>query len=212
MSEWYTVADMSKKTNIPQQTLRRYMQQHKHLLRIRKEHRSYQLHQECAEILKKIREAYKSGKTQDEIDKLITNSGIPMTIDVVDESSGEQISVSATEALEEIKAQLEEQKQFNETLIELFKAQAKRMDEQQKYFQEAITKKDEMLMESLRETKEVQQLLLDMQEVKEEEPEQAENVDQPSEEDLLKVLDELKESAPEKSKDTEVSWWKKIFK
>lgn len=198
MSEWYTVADMSKKTNIPQQTLRRYMQQHKHLLRIKKEHRSYQLHQECVEILKKIREAYKSGKTQDEIDRLITNSGIPMTIDVIDESSGEQVSVSATEALDEIKEKLEEQKQFNETLLELFKAQAKKMDEQQQYFQEVIRNKDEMLMESLRETKEVQQLLLATHEEKQEE-------------EIKENVEEIEEIQPEEDKPQEVSWWKKIF-
>ncbi|MGG3450296.1 DUF3967 domain-containing protein [Domibacillus aminovorans] len=169
MSEWITVVEMSEKTNIRQETLKRYMSMHKHLLRMKKEHGTYQLHEDCYDVLTKIRELYKQGKTNKDVDKLLTSSGIPMTIDVVSES-GEIVSADMSEVVSNIKAALEEQKQasakqkdFNEILLNLLETQSEKFDARRKYIKDSVNRRDEQLMASLRASQEAKKSLLSTQ-------------------------------------------------
>ncbi|WP_338789717.1 DUF3967 domain-containing protein (plasmid) [Priestia megaterium] len=157
MSEWFTVPQTSEKTGIPQQTLRRYIASHAHLLRIKKEHKAYQLHKDCLDVLARIRELYGNGKNAEEVDKILTAQGVPVTVEVVSET-GEQESADLSEVVMDIKKALDEQKEFNKQLLEKFKEQEELLVSQQKYIDEKLKQRDEQLMLSMREMQETKLL------------------------------------------------------
>lgn len=169
MSEWITVVEMSEKTNIRQETLKRYMSMYKHLLRIKKEHGTDQLHEDCFDVLTKIRELYKQGKTNEEVDKLLTSSGTPMIVDVVSES-GEIVSADMSKVVSDIKTALAEQKQasskqkeLNKILLNLLKTHSEKPDAPQKYIEDSVKRRDEQLMKSLRASQKAKKLSLSVQ-------------------------------------------------
>lgn len=173
MSEekWHSVAEMSELTEIPQQTLRRYMNNHKHLLQMKKQHRNYLISEESHEPLKKMRELYQRGWTTDQVNEEMATSGIPITIDYEDESSGEQVRIPASEVFSDIKKALEKQGEFNEKMemnqekmLEMFRAMSEKLDEQQRI----IVEQQRIIQESLE--KKDQQQLIELEEEKEEEP------------------------------------------
>ncbi|PFK03453.1 hypothetical protein COI96_00040 [Priestia megaterium] len=157
MSEWFTVPQTSEKTGIPQQTLRRYIASHAHLLRIKKEHKAYQLHKECLDVLARIRELYGKGKNSEEVDKILASEGVPITVEVVSET-GEQESTDLSEVMMDIKQALDEQKEFNKQLLDKFKEQEELLVAQQKYIDEKLKQRDEQLMLSMREIQEAKLL------------------------------------------------------
>ncbi|OKL35991.1 MerR family transcriptional regulator [Domibacillus mangrovi] len=169
MSEWITVVEMSKKTNIPQETVKRYMSMHEHLLRMKKEHGTYQLHEDCFDVLTKIRELYKQGKMNEEVDKLLTSSGTPMMVDVASEAD-EIVSADMSKVVADIKVALEEQKQasskqkeLNKILLNLLKTHSEKLDAPQKYIEDSVKRRDEQLMESLRISQKAKKLSLSVQ-------------------------------------------------
>lgn len=166
VGRWFTVAEMSKKTNIPHEILDGYMLMHKHLLKIKKENGTPQLHEDCVNMLTKINELYKEGKTNKEVDKLLTLPVISMPVDVVSES-GEIVSADMGEIVSDIKMALREQKQtsakqkvFNDILLNLLETQSKKFDAQKKYIEDNVKRRDEQLMESLRVSQEAKKLSL----------------------------------------------------
>jgi hypothetical protein len=67
------------------------------------------------------------------------------------------------EYIERQEERFEMQEQFNKKLLE-------RLDEQQKYIEERLNNRDEMLMQSIRETQETKQLLLAAKEEEQKKP------------------------------------------
>lgn len=154
--EWFTVSEIEKETNIPHQTIRRYIKAHGHHMILRKKHKSYFISGKSIKVILKIRNMYSEGKTSEQVDEYLANSGIPVIIDVKIED--EQVSINFPEVLLELKnnmskvnEKLSEQEKFNQLLIEKLAEQNEHMEKQQKYIEEKLSKRDEALVHSLRE-------------------------------------------------------------
>ena len=167
MEEWFTINEMADRLNIPHQTLRRYMANHKHLLRVRKQHKAYQLHAECEDVLKRMRELYSSGKTTEEVDDILTRSGLPVIIDVENEE-GEREKAEIGAILAEMNAKIDGQGKHIEELTEVLKRQSQALTQHQEYIRESLERRDKLLLESIRESqrqaKETQLLIAASQE------------------------------------------------
>lgn len=170
--EWITVMEAGEQTGIPTQTIRRYMNVHKRFLRIKKQYKSYYLHNDCIKVFMKIRDLYQKGKTQQEVEDILGYEGLPATIDMVDED-GERDSVGVGEVVAEIKASLDEQKEFNQELLKLFKEQQAKLDaqevlmkKQQEFIETALKERDEKLLLSMREMQETRKMIASTEEQK----------------------------------------------
>lgn len=69
----------------------------------------------------------------------------------------------STEIINKLMGHIEQQEEFNQQLL-------RRMDEQQKYLDERLNKRDELLLQSIRESQETKKLIAATQEEKEKKP------------------------------------------
>lgn len=148
-NEWFTVTEVEKETNIPHQTLRRYIKAHGHHLYLKKRHKSYLINHSSIDVILKIRNMYSEGKTSENVDEILANSNIPLTIDI--ENDNEQQSVHVPNMLQELNNNLvtmnekmEKQEEFNDELLQ-------QMKKQEKYINERLNKRDEALMKVMKE-------------------------------------------------------------
>lgn len=74
--------------------------------------------------------------------------------------------LATKEQVEEIMKRLEKQEVFNQKLIEMLQKQQETIEHQQLYIQERLEMRDQMLMESLRQSQETKKLLAAAQEEK----------------------------------------------
>lgn len=109
------VHEASEYTNIPSETLKRYLLNHEPFLNFKKEGRRYKIAVESLEILKKIREWYSEGLMKEDVNERLSEEGVPVTITV--HESEEKRLVSVNEELEEMKNMLKTQMQFNQYLL-----------------------------------------------------------------------------------------------
>lgn len=155
--EWFTVAEMEKETNIPHQTIRRYIKAHGHHLHLKKQHKSYFINSSSIEVILKIRKMYSDGKTSESVDEVLANSNIPMTIDL--EKDNEQVSIHVPKMLQELNnnivamnEKMVKQEEFNAELLE-------QVRKQQKYIDERLSKRDEALIKAMNEVMETKRQL-----------------------------------------------------
>lgn len=112
-NEWLTVSEISEKTKIPAETIRRYIREHGIHLKIKKSGKEYRIHDESVNVIEKIRVLKESGKNKEEVEETLAASGIPLTITIKNEHD-ERMTVHVNDELQEIKKALLEQRQFNE--------------------------------------------------------------------------------------------------
>lgn len=114
--QWLDVSDAAKKTNIPAETVRRYIRDHGVHLKIKKSGKYYYVHNEAIDVIKQIRQLYSDGKKKNEIEEALSTAGIPMTITV--DHDGERTIVNMAGKIlkmeKEIAEQRQQQQQFNE--------------------------------------------------------------------------------------------------
>lgn len=151
--------EMSEKTGIPHQTLRRYMQSHSHLLKMKKHHKAWQLDEECIEVFIRMRELYSDGKTQEQVDNELASTGLTVTIEMPNEQ-GEQSLVNVGSVLTSIQEQVSEQGKYIQDLTDALREQNEQYQKQQEYIRESLEKRDKHLMMALRESQETKQLML----------------------------------------------------
>lgn len=145
-NEWMTVSEMSEKINIPAESLRRYIRSHNVHLKVKKVSKKYYLHDDCVTVIQQIRTLYNEGKTVEEVEETLSASGIPMTLTVKTDDD-ERMTVHVADELKEIKSRLDKQEEFNKALLQ-------KLDEQQKYIEESIERRDRQLMIALKESQE----------------------------------------------------------
>lgn len=156
--KWYKITELADKLNIPHQTLRRYLTNHKHLIRIRKQHKAYNIHEESIPVIKNMRGLYEEGKTTEEVDRILTDSGVPVTIDIKnDEGKREkheigEILTKMNEKLEKQADRLGQQDEHIRSLTESIQKQNEILNNQSKYIEESLERRDRLLVESLRES------------------------------------------------------------
>lgn len=71
-NNWLTIAQIEKKTGIPNRTIRRYMEQHSPYLMVKKQHKKYMFSVNSLPILNKIRELYSSGMNFHQVNEVLS--------------------------------------------------------------------------------------------------------------------------------------------
>lgn len=143
--KWFSVLDVEKQTSIPNQTIRRYINNHGVYLNPKKQGKGYYLTEESIKVLEEIRKLYEEGMTAQLVNDALLERNIPMTITI---SEGEEkVSVQVSEALQDLKKSMVEQNEVIRSLVE-------QMKKQQEYIDTKLEERDRKLMESLREMQE----------------------------------------------------------
>lgn len=144
-NEWLTVLAVEKQTEIPNATIRRYIRNHGHHLNIRKKGKSYTIAPESIPIVLDIRKQYDDGKSLEQVEEILFQTGNPVTITV--NADNKLMTVNVGEALQDIKKAMNEQNKLIESLID-------QMKKQQKYIDTRLEERDRMLMVAIRENQE----------------------------------------------------------
>ncbi len=100
--EWYTVTQTAEKTDIPPETVRRYVRNHRSYLKTRKRSNSYQIHINSLPIIHEIRRLYDTGMNAKDVDEQLAYVH-PMTIELVDEQKQTRQTIDVALALHEMK-------------------------------------------------------------------------------------------------------------
>lgn len=167
--EWYKINEFADKLNIPHQTLRRYITNHKHLIHFKKHHKAYNIHQENEDIIRRIREMYGEGLTTEEInDALTTSPEIIVTMD--SETEGEREKLELNEVLNDMRKQIHKQNDHIEKLTETLRKQGENHEKIQKYMYEKLEAREDMLRNALNSSHETQTQIASTKEKEEEEP------------------------------------------
>jgi DNA-binding transcriptional MerR regulator len=118
--EWFSVLEFEKQTEIPNQTIRRYINNHGVYLNPKKRGKSYYLVEESIKVIQEIRKLYNEGMTTQLVNDTLQERNIPMTITV---SEGEEkVSVKVSEALQDMKKSMNEQNEVIRSLLEQMKS------------------------------------------------------------------------------------------
>lgn len=147
--KWLTVLDVEEQTKIPNATIRRYIRNHGHHFNIRKDGKNYFLSSESIPIIQEIRKHYDGGKSLKQVEETLVKKGSPLIITVVE--NDEQMTVSASEVLQDIKKTLYEQNQIIQSLVE-------QVEKQQLYIDTRLEERDQRLLIALRESQEIKQI------------------------------------------------------
>lgn len=101
--EWLSIAEVEKTTGIPDRTIRRYVSQHGHHLNTRKNHRNYLIAKTAVPVLAQIRDQYSRGRSADQVESSLAESGVPMMITV---AGDDQNPLTLNEALSNLRQKL----------------------------------------------------------------------------------------------------------
>lgn len=143
--EWLTVLAIEKQTKIPNATIRRYIRNHGHHLNVRKKGKSYFIASDSIPIVLNIRQHYDDGKSLEQVEETLLQTGNPVIIDV--NTDGKQMTVNVGEALQDMNKAMDEQNKVIQSLVE-------HMQKQQEYIETRLEERDSKLMTAIRETQE----------------------------------------------------------
>lgn len=116
MNDGLSVNEVERQTGIPDATIRRYIRNHGHHLQIRKRGKSYLIANESLSVIKKIRELYDSGKQLEDVDEILRQMNVPVTITMADDEKG--VTVNPVEVLIQLQKDMNELKKSNDLLHE----------------------------------------------------------------------------------------------
>jgi len=144
MNEWYTVNQVAKETEIPAETVRRYVRQYKNFLMVnRGERRSYLIHKTSIDAIKRIRYLLDHGHQQEQIKDILQQTET-ITIQSDDEQMKENM-LSIPDLHKSMLKQIKKLTEQTEQQIQMIDDLTKRLDQQR----ENIKKRDEQLMNAL---------------------------------------------------------------
>lgn len=144
--QWFSVVEVESQTGIPNQTIRRYINNHGVYLNPKKRGKGYFLSEESVKVIQEIRKLYDEGMTAQLVNDTLQERNIPMVITV---SEGEQtMNIQVGEALSSMKKSIDEQN-------EVIRSLAEQMKKQQEYIDERLEQRDQRLIAAIRESQEV---------------------------------------------------------
>jgi DNA-binding transcriptional MerR regulator len=158
--KWFSVLDVEKQTGIPNQTIRRYINNHGIYLNPKKRGKGYYLAEESVKVIQQIRKLYDEGMTAQLVNDTLHERNIPMTITISERE--EKVSVQVDEALQDLKKGMDEQNEVIRSLVEQVK-------KQQEYIDNKLEERDKKLMAAIRETQEARKEISASQEEPKEE-------------------------------------------
>jgi Fic family protein len=191
MNKYLTIAELERQTDIPNSTIRRYIAAFEAFFTVKGGSRLKKYDESAVNVLKRIKYLYDEGLESHEIFEVLKTE-FPLVVNSEEQpESSEQSPVvpalATGEDLEEIKMALEEQKQFNQALLQ-------KMNEQHLYYEKKFEelKTDRELISSLRDS--MLQRKLESSEIENKTAKQLENIENQLAEiqqnSALKVLSE----------------------
>lgn len=136
------------------------MKIHGYYLIMKKNHKSLLIHEDSIITLNHIRSLYSDGKNSKQVDDYLSNNGFALHLDNENKHdlNHEHVKNGVPDTLLELKQgmvilheKMNEQENFNRLLLEKIIEQNERIEFQQKYIDERLIKRDEVLLSSLRE-------------------------------------------------------------
>lgn len=131
--QWLKVSDLAGQLEIPQPTIRRYMDRHGHHLHTKKQHKSYLISSASIPTLARIRDEYSKGLNGEQVEEVLLSQ--PSTITTVSDTSvhkDERVSDHLAEALSELEKSVidrfNNQEQFNQHLLELLQREQEKVE------------------------------------------------------------------------------------
>lgn len=99
--DYISIQELTRRTGIPERTLRRYIDRHKYFFTIRKEGGVNYITPEAAAVAGKIRAAYDDGLTAAMVDEMLKRQGAPVTVE--DTDTGRSVTMTAADAMLELR-------------------------------------------------------------------------------------------------------------
>jgi len=131
--QWLKVSDLAGQLEIPQPTIRRYMDRHGHHLHTKKQHKSYLISSASIPTLARIRDEYSKGLNGEQVEEVLL--GQSSTITTVSDTrvhKDERVSDNLAEALSELEKSVidrfNNQEQFNQHLLELLQREQEKVE------------------------------------------------------------------------------------
>lgn len=132
--QWLKVSDLAGQLEIPQPTIRRYMDRHGHHLHTKKQHKSYLISSASIPTLARIRDEYSKGLNGEQVEEALLSSQ-SSTITTVSDTGvhkDERVSGNLAEALSELEKSVidrfNSQEQFNQHLLELLQREQEKVE------------------------------------------------------------------------------------
>jgi DNA-dependent RNA polymerase auxiliary subunit epsilon len=149
MSKYLTITEIAEQTDIPRSTCSRYLASFEAFFAVKGGSRLKKYDSSAVNVLKRIKQLYEDGLETHEIFDTLKNE-FPIVVNSEQQREVSESSVPALatgEDLEEIKQALEEQKQFNQALLQ-------KISEQHLYYEKKFEelKYDRDLISSLRDS------------------------------------------------------------
>ena len=148
MEKWLSVSQLSENTNIPETTVRRYLNKFSTYFRHDHIGKGKKYHPESCEILKKIASLYSKDYGTREIESILSNE-FAFSVEA------KESKPSVHQSMPDIERQFEEfkahQESFNRELLQ-------KLEEQQEYIKNHLEQRDKNLMAALKEIQETKKL------------------------------------------------------
>lgn len=95
INQFLTIKELKEALpEIPENSLKRYLQEHEEYLNFKKEHNRYKIHVSEIEKLKLIRKYYSEGLKKEEVNVKLEESGFPKTITIDNDKSTSLVSIN----------------------------------------------------------------------------------------------------------------------
>jgi predicted transcriptional regulator len=154
VNNYLSISEIADKTGISNSTCRRYLSTFERFFVVKGGNRLKKYESSAVVVLGRIRDLYNDGQDTDEIYNILVNE-FPMVIngDEQQETNNHQVpSLATSDDIAEIKQQLVDQRESMQRQEEFNKALLQKLDEQQKYIEQSIERRDRQLMEVLKES------------------------------------------------------------
>src|SRR3954454_25177340 len=126
MSKYLTIAELAEQADIPNSTCRRYLTSFESFFLVKGGSRLKKYEASAVDVLKRIKQLYEEGQDTNEIHNSLV-SDFPLVVNDDEHEKKEQAvtvpGLATSEDIAEIKKALDEQKQFNQTLLEQLEEQ-----------------------------------------------------------------------------------------
>lgn len=152
--------ELAEKTNIPDTTIRRYIAKFPDFFQVKGGSRSRRYEDTAIKVLVRIKNLFDNGYETDQVDAKLRHE-FPMVVDgdKTEEPESHTPTLATAEDITEIKQALSQQ---SEALHEFNKLLLEKLDQQQRYIDEKLEKRDQLLMESIRVSQEEKRALIEM--------------------------------------------------
>ncbi len=139
MDKMLSVSELSEITEIPESTVRRYLNKFDSYFRCDARGKGKKYHPDSIEVLKRIAGLYGEGYQAHEIETILATQ-FPFTVTDLQDTITQPPAKSIEQQFEEFKA---EQAEFNRKLLE-------EIQRQQQYIKDSLERRDQQLLESLK--------------------------------------------------------------